>query len=320
MNKIRLFQVLSLLMVVTLFSCSKEDAPYQEDDKFYTVSLNFIGDITTADSPLTRGTATSDLYGLLVWKDGDFLGGGLYDNIEDMKFRLQASKKYKFVVTAVKNGKYVLQSNFVYDRVSGFGYPFLCELNNLFSMRLELFGMDLEDRYSAFKSGDAHTLSGKLESYPETDRFYGEVIDYIPTENGVVNMDLKRTAFGLKYEVSGVSDGTVTVAVENSIRKFFNKSDITADYTSEEKIITFKDVYSAWKYADNYTENVKVSVSWKRGIGITQDLGSKEVVVKRNKMNIIHIKLATDESGKNLGIDVESDANMKVEEITVPME
>ena len=301
-------------MVVTLFSCSKEDAPYQEDDKFYTVSLNFIGDITTADSPLTRGTATSDLYGLLVWKDGDFLGGGLYDNIEDMKFRLQASKKYKFVVTAVKNGKYVLQSNFVYDRVSGFGYPFLCELNNLFEV------VHLDNRYSTFKSGDAHIRSGELKSYPETDRFYGEVIDYIPTENGVVNMDLKRTAFGLKYEVSGVSDGTVTVTVENSIRQFFNKSDITADYTSEEKIITFKDVYSAWYYADNYTENVEVSVSWKRGIGITQDLGSKEVVVKRNKMNIIHIKLATDESGKNLGINVESDANMKVEEITIPLE
>lgn len=309
MNKIRLFQVLSLLMVVTLFSCSKEDAPYQEDDKFYTVSLNFIGDITTADSPLTRGTATDDLYGLMVWEDNTLFGCGLYDNIEDMKLRLQASKKYSFVVTAVKNGKEVLSCN----SSNKFGAPFNSELtNSVGNYKLE---------YANMNSGTTNMVGASSPTeYPETDRFYGQVVNYIPTENGVVNMDLKRTAFGLKYEVSGVSDGTVTVTVENSIRKFFNKSDITADYTSEEKIITFKDVYSAWYYADNYTENVKVSVSWKRGIGITQDLGSKEVVVKRNKMNIIHIKLATDESGKNLGIDVESDANMKVEEITIPLE
>lgn len=310
MNKIRLFQILSLLMVVTLFSCSKEDAPYQEDDKFYTVSLNFIGDITTADSPLTRGTATDDLYGLMVWEDDTLFGCGLYDNIEDMKLRLQASKKYRFVVTAVKNGKEVLYCS-TFDKI--FEKPFNSYLTNLvgdYSLNLDYM-----------RSG-ATIMVGSYSTieYPVTDRFYGEVVNYIPTENGVVNMDLKRTAFGLKYEVSGVSDGTVTVTVKNSRTKFFEKSDITADYTSEEKIITFKDVYSAWYYADNYTENVEVSVSWKRGIGITQDLGSKEVVVKRNKMNIIHIKLATDESGKNLGIDVESDANMKVEEITIPLE
>ena len=126
MNKIRLFQVLSLLMVVTMFSCSKEDAPYQEDDKFYTVSLNFIGDITTADSPLTRGTATDDLYGLMVWEDNTLFGCGLYDNIEDMKLRLQASKKYSFVVTAVKNGKEVLSCN----SSNKFGAPFNSELTN----------------------------------------------------------------------------------------------------------------------------------------------------------------------------------------------
>lgn len=296
-------------MVVTLFSCSKEDAPYQEDDKFYTVSLNFKGDITTADSPLTRGTATDDLYGLLVWENNAIMGGGLYDNIEDMKFRLQASKKYKFVVTAVKNGKKVISKS----SDGYYMYPFNCYLTNLFGTPYPI--------ENNLKLGYARLVDGLVGGYyPETDRFYGEVIDYVPTENGVVNMDLKRTAFGLKYEVSGVSDGTVTVTVKNSDAVFFEKSDITADYTSEEKIFTFDNVYYAWYYADNYTENVEVSVYWKRGIGITQDLGSKEVVVKRNKMNIIHIKLATDESNQNLGIDVESDANMKVEEITIPLE
>lgn len=304
MKTLRLFQILSFLLVATLCSCSKEDTPIQDEDKFYTVSLNFNGDITTSDSPLTRGTATDDLYGLLVWQDGDFFGGGLYDNVEDMKVRLSSSKKYKFVVTAVKNGKNVLYSN-------GYLQPMQYSLSNKLN--------STSNYYSSFKSGYSQMSNGDTSYYPETDRYYGEVDNYTPTENGVVNMDLKRTAFGLQYKVSGVSDGTVTVTINNRKESFFTKSDITADYTSEEKVITFNDVYYAWLYADNYTEKVTVSASWARGIGITQDLGSKEVVVKRNRMNIIHIKLATDESGNNLGIDVESDSNMNDESVTIPL-
>lgn len=303
MKTLKLFQILSLLLVATFCSCSKEDAPVQEEDKFYTVSLKFNGDITTADSPLTRGTATDDLYGLMVWQDRSFFGGGLYDNIEDMKVRLQSSKKYKFVVTAVKNGKNVLYYNGSYA-------PFKYVLSNKLNSN--------SNYYSSFKSGYSRMKDQIYYDYPETDRFYGELDNYTPIENGVANIDLKRTAFGLQYKVSGVSDGTVTVTIGNSDQTFFRKS-ITADYTSEEKVITFKDVYSAWQYTDNYTEKVTVSASWARGIGFTQNLGSKEVVVKRNRMNIIHIKLATDESGNNLGIDVESD-DMNNESVTFPLE
>lgn len=310
MKTLKLFQILPLLLVAILCSCSKEDTSIQEEDKYYTVSLNFNGDITTADSPLTRGTATDDLYGLIVWEDGSCFGYGLYDNVDDMKVRLLSSKKYKFVVTAVKNGKNILYNN-VYDK------PFYVTLTNKL---VTGYNNTFSDMYGCFKSGYSRMKDGSYYSYPETDRFYGEVDNYTPTEGGVVNMDLKRTALGLQYKISGVSDGTVTVTIKNNSRTFFTKSDITADYTSEEKVITFYDVYSAWQYADNYTEKVTVSASWARGIGITQDLGSKEVVVKRNRMNIIHIKLATDESGNKLGIDVESDEDMNDESVTIPLE
>lgn len=306
MKTLKLFQILSLLLAAILCSCSKEGTPVQEEDKFYTVSLNFNGDITTADSPLTRGTATDDLYGLVVWQDGSFFGGGLYDNVENMKVRLQSSKKYKFVVTAVKNGKNVLYM----DMEDEYSYPFP-------GMKL-LNKLDCGSNYGNwFQYGTSQMKDGKEYSNPETDRFYGEVDNYTPTENGVVNMDLKRTAFGLQYKVSGVSDGKVTVTIKKDHEIFFRESNITTDYTSEEKVITFYYVGSAWLYADNYTDKVTVSASWTRGNGITQDLGSKEVVVKRNRMNIIHIKLATEESGSNLGIETESDSDMNDESVII---
>lgn len=312
MKTLKLFQILSFVLGAILCSCSKEDAPIKEEDKFYTVSLKFNGDITTADSPLTRGTPTDDLYGLTVWQDGSLFGSGLYDNVEDMIVRLHSSKKYKFVVTAVKNGK-----NVIFSDPDGYSYPFRDYYYHMkLSNKLEFSYSDYSNRFGC---GLSDMKDEETYSYPETDRFYGEVDNYTPTENGVVNMDLKRTAFGLQYKVSGVSDGTVSVTIKISGQTLFAKSNITTDYTSEEKVITFYDVYSAWLYADNYTDKVTVSASWTRGNGITQDLGSKEVVVKRNRMNIIHIKLATEESGSNLGIETESDSDMNDESVTIPL-
>lgn len=320
MKALKFFSILSSLLIATLYSCSKEDTLVLED-KFYTVSLKFNGDITTVDSPLTRGTATDDLYGLMVWQDGSFFGGGLYDNLEDMKVRLQATKKYKFAVTIVKNGK-----NFIYKTYDGsYSYPFAYEertggntykiIRTPISNKLNAFN---EKHYDFFKYGLSQMAENLERRYnPETDRYYGEIENYTPTKNGTVNIELKRTAFGLQYKVSGVSDGTFTINIKRGDETFFSKSDITADYTSDPKIITFHNVYSAWLYGDNYTEEVEISASWARGIGINQDLGTKTIIVKRNKMNIIHINLTTDESGNNLGIDLDSET-MDNESVTIP--
>mgnify|MGYP000760431664 CR=1 FL=1 len=54
--------------------------------------------------------------------------------------------------------------------------------------------------------------SNGSEHYPKIDRFYGELTDYIPTKNGVANIDLKRTAFGLKFIVTPPVDGTLSVS------------------------------------------------------------------------------------------------------------
>ena len=163
-------------------------------------------------------------------------------------------------------------------------------------------------------------INGEEINYPETDRFYGEVDNYTPTENGSLTIDLKRTAFGLKYEVSGVTDGTISVKIANSSRTFFKNTAITSEYESEEKIFTFYDVYSAWLYADNYTESITVSASWARGVGITQDLGSKTVQIKRNAMNVIRLKLGSVDYDGNIGIEVEEETDMDEETVIGTLE
>lgn len=166
--------------------------------------------------------------------------------------------------------------------------------------------------------------SGKLlySSYPTcTDWFYGEVNNYTPNgETATMDIVLRRTGFGLKYELSGVTDGEVTVKVYNGTRTFIENTTNTSSYESEEQFIAFYDTYSAWQYADNYTENMTVAVTWKRSIGVTQDLGTKTIQVKRNCLNNIKITLGSDDKNAGLSLTTEEESSMGSTSSTIPVE
>ena len=117
-----------------------------------------------------------------------------------------------------------------------------------------------------------------------------------------------------------MTDGDVTVKVFNDTRTFIENTTNTSSYESAEQFIAFYDAYSAWLYADNYTENMKVSVVWKRGIGVTQDLGTKTIQVKRNCMNNIRITLASDDKGAGLSLTTEEESTMGNTSSAIPVE
>lgn len=57
--------------------------------------------------------------------------------------------------------------------------------------------------------GLSRVSSGSVMSHPNLDRYYGELIDYIPQENGHVNINMKRTAFGIKIITKNFTQGTI---------------------------------------------------------------------------------------------------------------
>lgn len=335
MRTAKYLNILFLLLATTLLGCSKEENGI-DDNKLYDISLRFNGEISTSESPLMRGEATNDLYGVNVYKDDKYYAYGLFDNVDAIRIYLPAGSTYKFEATIVKDEKNIIRRRGWSDGSYEYYAPFtiadtyyndsesiMCE-NEFKSCRYDSYTSHYE-YLNGLKFGktavytDADKTKYKITSYPQTDRFYGELDKFTPSADATVDIDMKRTAFGLQYQVNGVSDGTVSIKIKNDSETFVDNTSITSDYTSQELIYTFSDVYSAWKYSDNYTENVTVSASWLRGIGITQDLGSKVIQIKRNRMNIVRIKLATDESGNSVGIEVESETPMTNENITIPL-
>ena len=319
-----------LAVLLVLFACGgnetingNEEPKVEPQLKEYTVSLKMGGEVTTSESPLARTeTESDDLYGVQVYKkingngSYDYFAYGLFDNVGDININLLEGSTYKFEVVLVKKGK-----DLIHEPENGFRYPFYrvsgssVVVNNFYYSSSSYY----KDNALHYGMISVSKYSSEDVKYPEADWYYGELENYTPTVNGTVEIDLKHTVFGLQYEVTGITDGTVSVFIRNNERSFFSNSSITEDYTSEEKIIAFYDTYSAWQYADNYTENLTVKVVWTRGVGVVEDKGSKTIQVKRNVMNVVRIKMSADDGSATFGITTEDDSSMMGETVDVPL-
>lgn len=159
-------------------------------------------------------------------------------------------------------------------------------------------------------------------NYPSCDGwFYGEAVDYNPVgDYESLDLNFKRVGFGLKYELTGVTDGEVTVKIYNDTRTFVENTTNTANYSSAEQFIAFYNAHDAWLYADNYSENLTVSVVWKRGIGVTQDLGTKTIQVKRNCLNNVKIRLGSDDRDAAMAFSAEAESTMGSSTTDIPVQ
>lgn len=309
-----------LFMSLFLFGCSQEELMVEQEEiqEVYTVRLNLSGDIQIQESPLSRAeTESRDLYGIQVYKNGDYFAAGMFDNTNNMTINLLAGSNYKFVCTAIKDGKDICY----YTSSDGYGsgYTFSCYYGNTLWINNNRFYYSKSDRFSLRElSNNSIKLStGKSQQCANIDRFYGELDNYTPSVNGIVNLELKRVSFGIKVKVSNIPDGTVAVKCYNSYKTFINVSGLASDYESEGELFSMADIYSAWQYASNYTENLTLDVVWNRGVGITQSW-KKTIQVKRNTMNTIRIKLGADDSDVGVGVTPEG-GEMGNEEEEIPL-
>lgn len=317
-------------LMLFMVGCSQEEIPSssEENAEVIPVKITLGGDlIQTEESPLSRAeTDATDLYGIQVYKDGTAFASGLFDNTSDITINLLAGGTYKFVCTVVKNGKEVC-----YRESSVLGYGYISRSSS--SSVKNAFGASggdghagsiLLNKFNGFDySGVSMTylnssyLQTEYRSFyknSEVDRLYGELSDYTPSVNGVVNLELKRVSFGFKLKVYNIKEGTVSLICKNDYKTFATASNLTSDYETESAIYSMADIYSAWQNADyDYTEPLTLTVTWERAGGLISDTWTKTIQVKRNVMNTIRIKMGTDEK-EDTGVGVTPEGGNEGEE------
>lgn len=357
----------SVLLTASLAcACQKFSEPTSAPEgKDCVVTFRFTGEITSSEEPLTRSASGNDLYAVQVYKktagssSWNRFAAGFFDDPQEMKLNLKTGSTYNVRICLVRDAKlltdnYSMTNNSIRGALSDHG-PFTFTCGSGHYICLNRFNYNDNSRYNYYSGASAtgyssyayttfelpRISSGILNGtyYPACqDWFYAEIENYAPTGAWEdVDVELKRTGFGLRYMLEGVTDGEVTVTISNSYngslingasstysysgsRTFFENTTNTASYESASQFIAFADAYSAWKYADNYAENVSVNVTWKRGIGITQSLGTKTVQVKRNCMNNIRITLGSDDRNGAVQLTAEAEDSMGDASNTIQVE
>lgn len=298
--KLKLFVLFAL---VGLCSCSNDldivESVVDKQDGI-EIPIVFSGDIQQSESAMSRAaSSTNDLLGIQIYRRTAGSTGswsafayGLYDHLDNLSVYLLLGYEYKAVATLIKNGKEVLyNSNGNYGRY----YPFYNSNNDSYirtSNKLEIntsYAMNSLNKINTTVSGS----SSYVTIYPRVDRLYGEVEGITPTNGTSINLDLKRVSFGLHCSVNGLEEGELTVRVENSSKTFLTLNDVGNGYSSNTYFYTFTNMISgAYEHLNSYYETLTVSVTHKHSIiNISEELGTVDVKVYRNKVNNIKINL-----------------------------
>lgn len=314
-NAIVLF---TLMCVFTLMiSCSSEsdelDSKLPDEPnkvaEMIDVKLGFGGDpISISENPLTRAEDKKKVYGINVYyREGSssyqHYAYGLFDNIGDMKISLISKYNYKFECTIVQDDK----DELYVDNNGSYSYPFYRKYG--YNTKLEnkfIVSTTSSDYLSEMKYGQSRVKNGssyKETSYPRTDRLYGELTNYTPTDGGTAVINMKRTVFGANFVINPPADGTLELGMSPFFSKTISSTDATQ--TIDEVIYTFSDVYACWQQQEDYTRDFTLNLTWKRANGATQYF-SKTITMKRNVMTTVNISVSGSTGDSSVGFNEEN--------------
>ena len=270
--------------------------------KEYIVKLGLGGEITSTISPFTRTTTNTDLTGIQVYScpnDGKSTAYtnyayGLFDTTSGINIKLLDGYKYKLECTTVMDGKDKLLSDnkAYYTPFYINGVNCACPISNGFTY-------NTTDNMASISSGNSFLKINNTQNiyyHPNTDRYYGLVTDYVPSENSSISMNMVRAAYGVKIVTDNFKEGSLQVSMKNSPL-------LTITYPTTE----YQDIYS-FNYLSNcftnlnYTEDIEVSANWVKPDGVSVPLDTKTVTFQRNMLTTITIKIQ--DNSVNNGVNI----------------
>ena len=300
-------QLFYLLLAATLFACSSQNETFENNGlqdtpapagKYYAVALDLQGevaDFTVTQEPLTKveGEPTNDLYVINVYAKPAAGGSytqyayGTFDRTEGMVVNLLEGNLYQFQVTLVKDAK----DKLYWETDSTYGWyqnysAYLAILLNRFVLQTwskSTYGANQIDIY----------LKDFKDNYcrPILDRYYGEVTDYEPVENGKIAVDLYRSVFGARVNVTGLEEGQLS----------FKMSEAPGIVISADSLYTPDNIYQFYNFSDvvefvergeEQTESIGLTVTWTNAAGDrTVNIYNGNFTATRLKRTIFNVTL-----------------------------
>lgn len=333
---------LFFVFLFLIFGCTENeifDSTNENGEELVRVSLDF-NPITILAKTRSIQLGVNDLIGVQVYKNisGYYYpwAHGLFSGSNPINIDLIKNEIYKFQYCIITEGKSLFSTTDIISEgieskvsyrniVKEYGYtaPFyLTGYAKITKQKWDLYDVrwvsagSWEENITnlpaplknlfIFTQYEYYTdLFSNFDDNIQTDVLYGEKTGYIPKENDLLLLPVNRAAFGLCFKISGITDGSVTILLKNNTRTFY-RATVQEDFTSREFMFSWMNTKQALIDGDNYEENATLSLSWARGNGVTEDLGSINIKLKNNKMNILNISLGANDGKASLGFSLES--------------
>lgn len=269
------------------------DTPKEEKD--IQVSIGFSGEILNiTESPLSRATDAKDWYAFQVYsapEDGSkgysYYAYGFFDNKENMIINLKDGYKYKFDVCMVVDGSEKVR----YFSLVNAGWT---SIGNSFYISSDEHVRYMYEGYLYLKPNDTYDR-------PNVDRFFGRTTDYVPTEGGKVDINMKRVSFGAKFVAKEFTEGSLEISVEGA-----PIIDLAASEGSEiQDIISFNNLEQAYTSTTEYSESIPVNITWVKTDGVRVPIASESVDFKRNKLTTIEFEVKESTSSTTFSLNAD---------------
>lgn len=322
--------ILMVLVAGCFYACSsaeeegEDNAP--QNEQYFDVSLALDG-INVSEEPLTRAGTDNlkTVYKITVYYDYKSDGNvtykyaeGTFDNVGDMQLSMLAGHKYHFICSIWKEitGKLAL------SQFSGFGRS-TSDITNKFN----IVQSSRSTSSSSLTPGD-YQVTGISTSYGtgtwrrDHTRYYGELSDYTPTQNGtaIIKM-IEASRYGLHVTIAPPSEGRLEVYTDKYYY-YYDYSSYSQRYVSQTltnesqkyddggiQFIVGENVMNYWSdvfYGKTINQNlfdVVFTISWtnynEAGVQIGNSTTQKTITLKRDVMTNVNIDLNINNADTN---------------------
>lgn len=279
-----------LLIALVLFSCKRDvttpPSPVTNDPEKVTIRLAMSGDYSLSDGNL-RAIYDTTIYAVdIKTLAGTLYAQGLFNTPDSIKFDLLRDSSYQVKIAAIKRGSgpglwWQLSSGY-----RQYAAPIQGQLRNRIAYTSLVQGF--LDSLAPMKMF-ADTATSAFTNFPfaELDTYYGSS-NYTARDpnNTTINILLRRLSFALQYNIHNLSSGYVLATYGGKMAPDTMRTNDTLPrkiYTAD-RFRTLESIEGA---------QLQVTLTWVKGDGSSQVLGTKPVRPKRNSATAITVYLDT---------------------------
>ena len=305
--------ICSLGSLMLIYSCSKksdtQSTPEPVNSGKTTIRIH-LGNITVNESPLANGRKLSNyiaartlesrtIYAVDVrTADAQPYAAGLFDNPDSILIEVPTGAVYSIKAAAMKRGSglglwYELSNN----GLMSFGRPLNRVLDNKMTNNTDaafLGGFSFTDMFNQ------DTIGQFRPYFPEMDTYLGSIsLNADSVHESTIPM--KRIVFGIKYNVTNFTEGTLVVDYSNAMLD---------KYLTPQNIDSRLSIYTADDFQSVETltgwERILFTLKWIKSDGTLITLGSKELIPpQRNYITTVNITLPDSNNTTSNGIGIQ---------------